>query len=55
MKKTLTAAALFTVMAMGISGCAESILTSKTDTTADIWTAQPDDVVAWAGGELSEE
>ncbi len=56
MKKTVFAALMLAVVVTA-SGCAESILESKTSggTDAELWTAADDDTVAWASGDLSDE
>ncbi len=55
-KKTAAAAAAL-ACALALTGCSESILSSKTETSAEnIWTAKDDDIVAWATSEsLSAE
>lgn len=61
MKKKFTAAAAITLAAaMMLTGCSESILTSGSNSDASsvesIWTANDEDIVAWATGEtLSDE
>lgn len=58
MKKILAMASAALAITMAFTGCSESILTSSGDTTSveNIWTAQDDDIIAWAtGADLSEE
>ena len=60
MKKKISIAAVLLAFTMAVTGCSESILTSKTESgtesTPSIWTAADDDLVAYPTAEgLTEE